>query len=161
MQPGQALHMLFINHKLTIMKDLLAARYKVINTWPESDLPVGIILTNFAPGKWGNGERFEFEESELWFKRYPHLFQQLKWYEERTLDELMSVNWVKITTYTGYWRVGDVVKVTDYKIDTKNKRLAFYILDGTQQSIPEKCEPATLAEYEADKAKRSGRKIEQ
>ena len=144
-------------------------RYKVIADYPNP--------TN-TPYVFKKGEVVQFDDEEsvlLWkepssdgtryhpesFERYPAIFKELKWFEERTLDELMSVNYVRITIYTGYWRVGDVVNVTDYKIDTKNKKLELYILDGTQQSIPERCEPATFDEYKADKAKRSGRKVEQ
>jgi len=134
-------------------EELMKPRWKVIADYPGSDYHIGEILDR----DWG-----WVGDDEIGFKHqvshYPHLFKKLEWWEDRTLDELMSVNYIRITIYTGYWRVGDVVNVTDYKIDTKNKKFELYILDGTQQSLPERCIPATLEEYKADKSERSGSK---
>lgn len=128
-------------------KDLMMPRYKLVGDYPNNIDEVGKVYEIDLSD--GHGVDFK-----MTCDKYPNLFKKLNWWEERTIDELMSVNYVRITIYTGYWRVGDVVNVTDYKIDTKNKKLEKYILDGTRQSIPERCEPATLEEYKADEIKR-------
>lgn len=143
---------------------LLLPRRKVINDFPFNQLAsphdctkkifeVGSILPLF---KADNGDVREYwyhhpitrqNYQDTWFDSFPNIFRNLKWWEERLLDELMSVKFVRITIYTGYWIVGDVVKVTDYKIDTKAAKFERYILDDTQSSIPLRCEPATEEEY--------------
>ncbi len=126
--------------------ELLKPRYKVIGDYPNNELPLGLIVTNIHDNVWSDGKNYEFTEDESWFKKYPHLFRKLAWYDERTLSELMDINYVRITIYTGYWVVGDVIKVTDYKIDTKAKKLERYIFDS-HSTIPMRCEPATEKEY--------------
>ena len=150
-------------NKVMTVEELLMPRYKVIADYPHNPYKVGDLLEEFTNTAFKltvtyNGNSMDETQANTYpasaIEKMPHLFRKLNWWEERTLDELMSVNYVRITIYTGYWRVGDVVNVTDYKIDTKNKKLEKYILDGTRQSIPERCEPATLEEYKADEIKR-------
>lgn len=77
----------------------------------------------------------------------PANFRAVHWFEDRKLDDLMSVRFVRITEYTGYWVVGDVVPVSDYQINTKNRTFELYLMSG-QSSRLEKCEPATKEEYD-------------
>lgn len=80
--------------------------------------------------------------------RYPDVYGQLKWWEKRSIDQMMSVEYVRITEYTGYWIVGDIVKVTDYKIDTSKRKFDHFILGGGRWSLPGKCIPATKEEFD-------------
>lgn len=68
-------------------EELLKPRRKLIADYPDNEMPVGTILTNYSPMMWGN-KVFEFNASFDWFDKYPHLFQKLEWWQERTKDEL-------------------------------------------------------------------------
>lgn len=129
------------------MKDLLSPRYKVIDDYPGNEIPIDTVLYLNKFDNWTDGKYFEFKENPAHFDKYPHLFRKLHWAEERLLDDLMSVKFVEITIYTGYWVVGDIVPVSDYEIDTKNKKLVNYRLGGSQYSKPENCKPATTQQY--------------
>lgn len=141
------------------VEELLKPRYEVIADYPNNIFFVGqlIILDCVKSGKpcfdFAAFDGMEFYH-ESFFNEFPNLFKKMNWWEKRTLDELMSILYVRITVYTGYWVVGDIVKVTDYKVDTKRKKLEGYILDSTQYSIPERCEPATLEEFNLHKNNR-------
>jgi len=68
--------------------DLLAPRYKVIADWPGREFPIGLIISNYVDDIWGDGKNYEFRESELWFKKYPHLFKRLEWWEDIKVEDM-------------------------------------------------------------------------
>lgn len=92
----------------------------------------------------------------VFFIKFPHIFKKLKWFEGVTLDDLCTIKYVRITQYTGYWGVGDVVPVTDYDINAKARIVVRFQLEYTNYSIPDKCIPATEKEY--NEWKKNGRK---
>lgn len=112
-----------------LTEELLRPRYKVIADYPNSDYEIGQIIIN---------------ESD-YCTRYPAIFKPLAWWQGRTLDEIVSVKFVKIIEYTGYWRVGDIVPVTDYSII--GGRFIKYQLKYNHEAKPETVEPSTEAEY--------------
>lgn len=134
------------------ISQLLKPRRKIIAPYPGMDrhgIKVGDIIID--PDKKGECCRFPDGSAAFTFEweRYPHIFQPLPWWAERTLDVMMSVRYIEITEYTGYWRVRDIVPVTDYDIDTKQKIVKRYVLGGSQYSTPQKCKPSNKEEYEA------------
>jgi hypothetical protein len=42
-------------------------------------------------------------------ERYPKVFRRMEWWEKRTIDDLITVKFVKVIKYRGYWREGDIV----------------------------------------------------
>ncbi len=75
-------------------EDLLKPRYLVKNDYPENkDFPVGKVI-EFEPwntSHWCHkvndcqGERLWLS---TWFANYPHLFEWLFWYENRTIEQM-------------------------------------------------------------------------
>lgn len=57
--------------------DLMKPRYKVINTYPHSTYQIGETI---------DGTRAEFLKEH--FDSFPHLFQKLEWWMDRTPEEL-------------------------------------------------------------------------
>jgi hypothetical protein len=146
-----------------IIQDFYKPRYKVIANYPFMLHKTGWVLGTIIRLNWKDeetNEPFGIFKKYKWYQEVfdncPAIFQKLKWHEQRSLDKLMSIQYVRITEYTGYWIVGDVVNVTDYKIDTKSKKLMHFVLNDTQQSVPEKCEPATLEDFKLSEAKIKG-----
>lgn len=138
------------------IEQLMQLRAKVTNLWPCCPYKVGDLIEIIPNGKLWNA--IEHNEQQIFqpvstIAKYSANIKELAWYEHRTLDQLMSVKYVQITIYTGYWRVGDIVPVTDYIIDTKNKALRKYVLEYSQTSFPERCIPATKGQYEEWKIK--------
>lgn len=87
------------------IEKLLEKRYKVIENYPNSYFCVGQIL----------GETFADEEWEC--ADYPLLFKELKWHEERNINEMpeyLSVNGVikKVKKY-GYYKGGESAMFED------------------------------------------------
>lgn len=75
------------------VEELLKTRYKVIAAYPHSIFDVGEILQigNYDGHllyKWVDGIGVECEEYEVFFKDYPHLFQKLEWWQERSESEM-------------------------------------------------------------------------
>ena len=86
-------------------EELLKPRYKVIASWPNSDLPVDLVVTQIGNGKWSDGKDYEFAESELWFKRYPHLFRKLHWSEDRSVEDMPEYVYFKEGHWEGCYKV--------------------------------------------------------
>lgn len=123
------------------VQELMQPRYKVIALWPESEFKGGEILTNYAPGMWGNKD-YHFSESQLWFERYPHLFQKLSWWEHR--EEKDMPEYVKKEG-------GKVYKVTEWDKREKEHMVWMILQDGgswaVQRGVMEFFEPATPQDY--------------
>ena len=72
--------------------DLLAPRYKVIATWPNTYSKVGDILS----------PTYYVDKAIKFYKTYPHLYRELEWWEDRELSDMPE--YVKQVT-------GDIHKV--------------------------------------------------
>lgn len=116
-------------------EELLKPRYKVIADYPNSPHKVGELLY-----------QSETTTSLTRYSDYPHLFKRLEWWEERTLDDMVSVKFVKVVNYVGYWRVGDIVPVEDYIIN--NGKFHSYNLKYGKYHQPKFLLPATEQEYQ-------------
>src|SRR6476620_10336839 len=68
------------------MNDLMQRRFKVIAEDTTGNFKVGETFIKSSLGDWYESETFEMPEWEL--KKFPHLFKELQWWEERSLDEM-------------------------------------------------------------------------
>lgn len=83
-------------------EQLLELRYKVIAEYPETELPIGVILTFDIEsvylrkdGKLFSTKIFPFAMGSSYYYRcvlnignYPHLFQKLEWWQDRDEKDL-------------------------------------------------------------------------
>lgn len=118
------------------IEKLLMRRKKVINNYPQSDLPVGTILTNYSGNMWGNGE-FEFEATDKYFDDCPAIFQPLQWHEERMPEEMPQyVKYLDEDRLIGIW------KVINWELENERG-----IVDGGCVSLSKGTHPATESDY--------------
>lgn len=123
------------------VEELLKPRYKVIADYPKSIYKIGDILR-----VGGHSEDLLYcDHSGPRMRDYPHLFRKLEWWEERTLDDMVSVKFAKVIEYVGYWRVGDIVPVEDYIIN--NGKFHSYKLKYGKHHQPKFLLPAIETEY--------------
>lgn len=134
-------------------EDLLKPRYKVIADYPNSDLPVDLIVTMYAPSKWiDNNKNYEFTESELWFKRYPHLFKKLEWFEEIDQQNLPARLFIKhndIIRRFKKFHSSNVIQLFDNKGEIEYEESIYEKMDGTGYELYsiQDCQPSTETEY--------------
>lgn len=96
-------------------EQLLIPRYKVIADYPNrpATMPIGHILTlnEFGAGKWWHKhteeEPIHIDEG---FDKFPNIFRQLKWWEERNDAELPKY----LKCYSPDGKVDFVLKVERY-----------------------------------------------
>lgn len=127
--------------------NFLKPRYKVIADYPGNPYPIGAIGTTDSEYWAQSNYRLIISEAP---DKYPHLFKKLEWWEHRTIEELKSVKYVKVITYRGYWRVGDIVPVNSFEGGSMEKALptGYNLKYNHYQSIFE-LEPASQSEYES------------
>lgn len=111
------------------VEELLKPRYKVIADYPNSRLRNGQILN------------IEGDENDIdGFAKYPHLFQKLEWWEERSFD-LAGM----------YIRAGELAKRHIYYKLKRSDRYGFWEMTsrGYDYYYPiNGCYPATKEEYD-------------
>lgn len=91
-------------------EDFLSPRYEVLLKWPNSPYKVGEVLS---------AELYSVKTNELRIKgsdidplRYINHFRPLKWYEHRTIEQLLSIKYMKIVgDKSSYYGKGDIVEV--------------------------------------------------
>lgn len=133
-------------------EQLLIPRYKVIADYPASPYKVGEVLIFWEISQGydeskrpitldlqDSGLEFQRMVNEEEFKKYPHLFRPLQWWEERRISDLP--NYIRIT--------GDVYKVDEWfnnvgnhprSVENPNLAIEWHFIAG--HSIP-----TTLEEY--------------
>ena len=84
-------------------------------------------------------------------KDFPHLFQPVQWWEQRAVEELRSIKYMKVVEYSGYHLVGDVVPVKKMAFSDDGFLLGYW-LTGHLHPL-HKIIPATAEEYTAFKSK--------
>jgi len=119
-----------------VVDDLMRRRFVCIAEYPYTDE-----LANYQVGDVFS--RIIDQEMEGYVK-YPKLFRELEWWEYRSIDELMAVNFVEILfpDKPGYHLPGDWVDVSDYVVNTKLKKFVAYDLGSNKKVIPKDCRPA-------------------
>lgn len=128
------------------VEELLKPRYKVIADWQGNRIPINtIIQLNIGPDeRFQNGNvPFPYAytengaEAEYTLSPYPHLFQKLEWWQERTEEEMPE--YVK-----GFGKVYDLKKVSE-------RNETGFVIDHpmTEEPVPfNRCLPATLEDYD-------------
>lgn len=117
-----------------------------------------LCLHNYPEPKNGKhlkvGEIKEFKNEDICVGEYDFintpLFRLLDWYEHRTFEQLFTVKHIQISNYEEYWRVGDILDVEAFALDSKTlypKFMGFYV--GGHKVSPENCIP--LMRYEPHK----------
>lgn len=113
------------------IEELMKPRYKVIADYPQSIWRIGLNVPDFP-----------IEYLEKNFKPYPHLFRELKWWEERTESEMPEYvklpDWHDETIFC-YFKIGD-----EYKYDKELDRVVHKSGGGT---LIHYFLPATESEY--------------
>lgn len=82
---------------------------------------------------------------DAYYDSFPHLFKKMEWWQKRLLDDLVSVKFVKIVKYRGYWKEGDIVPAT---LQLEGFIPIGYILKYNHFQPVFELEPATKEEYE-------------
>jgi hypothetical protein len=129
------------------IEKLMQPRYKVMVDYPSSCFFVGDILE--MNGECAGTNKTEsgcFARSIYRPERFSHIFKPLAWWEERTVDDMTQVRFVKVAKYVGYWVVGDVVPVTSFQISDQAK-FEKYVLQYTHPQTPDTVIPATEEQY--------------
>ncbi len=94
-------------------------------------------------------------EMNAHFEAYPHIFRPLKWYELRTMDEMIKIKFIEVVK-PSYYIKGAKVAVTSYEFGNlhttqpfiKSYRIGGSVRSQDQQFIgghyftPEECLPA-------------------
>lgn len=78
-------------------------------------------------------------------EKYPHLFRKIEWWENRLLDDLEKIKFVKVVKYVGYWIVGDIVPITEF-IYKKGQPIKYQLQYNHHQTV-DTIEPASEEQY--------------
>lgn len=118
------------------VEELMKPRYRVINIWPcmSKNIKVGDVLTfdNSLDCFWCGNTAYP----QIKLNEYPHLFEELEWWEERKLEDMPK--------YLKFIRSGLVEKVKKY--DMHNKGVIFKS-NIMYQCYPGNFIPSTEEEY--------------
>lgn len=125
----------------------LKPRYILENLWPGCPYKVYDVLIQHE----STGDLWIIQSSghlvpevETTPKKWSYLFRELKWWEHRTVEQLLSIRYARVVKYVGYWVVDDVVPVKD--VSFENGRISLSL--GGHEHPAECIVPATLKEYE-------------
>lgn len=116
---------------------LLQPRIKIIAPWP------------YMPKARKVGEIIQVTKEKLqWWLKFSSNVKELSWWEDRPIEVMQNINYVKIITYRGYWRVGDIVPVIGFEIGSiDNAKPYGYNLKYKHWQPVYELAPATETEY--------------
>lgn len=114
-------------------EDLLKPRVKIIASWPGMEFSIGTIFTLADDSNWDvrtpEGNRAWRRLNDIKFMDYPHLFQKLEWWMERSESEMPEY----VTTIGMVFRVENrfpILKIKKYLTEEGDEgRVVFE--DGT------------------------------
>ncbi len=120
--------------------NLMQPRYEMIADYPNSYINVGCIITELQEHI-SIGRSISIEGkviiSSVDFKKYPHLFRKLKWWENRDISEMPM--------YLRHKLMDHILKVEEYFLSDRYVRFK----DHSVKHPIIWYDPATLEEYEA------------
>lgn len=123
---------------------LLRPRVIVTIDYPDSIYKKGDVLTQWdGDGYSKNREDAKTTDPEF----FPDCFRPLAWWEKRTIDEIYSIKYIKVITYVGYHLVGDVLKVTEYKMSGMMRTTFDSFMVNSHKYTPDTVLPSTEQEY--------------
>jgi len=134
-------------------KDFFDLRFELIKDYPGCPFREGDII-----------DAGEFE-GEVYIKpsdsfkiqplKFPSNFRKLRWWEHRTIEQFLSISYVKIISGSNYYVQGDIVKVTSVHYNDASlvggRNNILFNLNG-HNFIVSQLEPAHKQEYEKFKA---------
>lgn len=109
------------------IEKLLLPRFEVIADYPNSNWSIGEIITDAG----------EFSTKHI-YRKYPHLFRELKWWEKRGASELPE--------YFNY--KGSIFKVKKWNL--KDEQGWIVLSEGGNWYYRDSIQPATEAEYKGE-----------
>lgn len=132
--------------------DWFKLRYQLILDYPNRTIDVGDILEAYKTDL-GN---VLYNSSTINPDDYPTHFRKLRWWEHRTIEQLLTIKYVKVVSNGQYWIAGDIVHVTGISYNNEDlvggmNSLLFDL--SNHYFIPSQIEPATKEEYEKFKSK--------
>lgn len=88
-------------------KDWFYLRYILTQKYPLSKFNVGDVLdaSEFE------GKIYISEDKQVYPENYKAHFRKLYWYEYRTIEQLLSIKYMKVVSGSSYYGVGDIVEV--------------------------------------------------
>lgn len=146
-------------------QELLKPRYKVIADYPHNRFKINDILTWIENTEYF-GEKIQVNAfgkfinetlGSAWVdhpEHFPTIFKQLEWWQERTIEQLQAVKFVKVIKYVGYWREGDIVPTEGFRIGSLEKSKPYgYVLKYNHWHPIFNVIPATEEEYKQFRGK--------
>lgn len=84
-------------------------------------------------------------------KGYPDHFKLLRWWEHRTIEQLLTIKYAKVVAGSNYYCVGDIVEVIDFMYNNPTivggKDSLLFNLKG-HHFVASQLEPATKKEHD-------------
>lgn len=122
-------------------------RYELIRYYPGCPFDVGAIV---------EASEFEgkirlYEDSSIFPNQFKDHFKLLRWWEHRTIEQLLSLEYMKIVSGSNYYIKGDIVEVSAIHYNDASfvggRNNILFDLKG-HHFIVSQLEPATKDEYE-------------
>jgi hypothetical protein len=90
-------------------KDFMYPRYEVIERYPGCPFNVGSI----QDANEFEGKEYLSAATKVYPSEFPLNFKKLRWWEHRTIEQLTSIEYMKVVSGSNYYGVGDIVEVID------------------------------------------------
>lgn len=87
--------------------DFLKPRFEFIKDYPGAPFSVGSILDAYE----SDGRLYLYDANKLDPAEFPSNFRKLRWHDYRTIEQLKSIEYMKVISGSDYYGVGDIVEV--------------------------------------------------
>lgn len=129
-------------------KEFLLMRFEFIKDYPGAPFRIGDILDTYE----SQGEIYLRPDNvKIYPLKFPDNFKKLRWWEHRTIEQLLSIKYMKVVSHSNYYVPGDIVEVTKMFYNNESlvggKNSIQFDLKG-HYFLASQLEPATSAEYE-------------
>lgn len=91
-------------------KDFMYIRVEVTSDYPGCPFGLGDILNVIE----FEGKEYIAGHKNIYPKDYPKHFRKLRWHDHRTLEQLLSIKYMKVVEGSSYYGVGDIVEVLHF-----------------------------------------------
>lgn len=130
------------------IQDWFKLRYELTRDYPNRIFDIGSVL-----------DAYEFEGNITIDKdktidptRYKDHFRELRWHDHRTLEQLLSIKYMKVISgESNYYLIGDIIEVTEMHYNNKGlvggSGSILYNLKGHYFNITQ-LQPATKEEHD-------------
>lgn len=125
----------------------LSHRFEFIKDYPDAPFNVGDILDAYEY----DGNLYLSAQGAIKPSQFKDNFRELRWYDHRTLEQLLSIKYMKVVSGSDYYSVGDIVEVTEMHYNlrghVRGKNSILFNLKGHYFSITE-LQPATKEDHD-------------